>query len=68
MDRILPVAGTTMKAAEIAAAYNAKVLSLQKDTIRMQGDMVVKLINAAVNTPVPNSNNMETGRILNITA
>ena len=67
MDSIAAVSGASLKAAEIAAAYNAKVLALQKDAIRMQGEMAVKLINSATSAP-PAVGSMDTGRILNVTA
>ncbi|HOJ68294.1 MAG TPA: hypothetical protein PK379_10310 [Candidatus Hydrogenedentes bacterium] len=66
MDGITAISGTSMKAAEIAAAYDAKVIALQKDTVRMQGEMAVKLIQAATTSP-PVANGMDSGRILNVT-
>jgi len=68
MSSIAAISGTSLKAAEIATAYNAKVLALQKDTIRMQGEMAIRLINAATSEPPAASAGIDTGRILNVTA
>ena len=67
MNSVTAVSGTSMKSAKIASAYNAKVLALQKNAVRMQGQMAVKTINSAISAS-PAARGMNTGRILNVTA
>ncbi len=46
---------TRMSNVELAAVYDAKVVSLQKDMINMQGDMALKLLDAVAIDPAVGS-------------
>lgn len=39
--------GAALASAQLAAAYQAKTVALQKDVMDMQGDMALKLIESA---------------------
>ena len=46
---------TRMSNMELAAAYGARTASLQKDMLNMQGDMVLKLLDAVAMDPAVGS-------------
>lgn len=52
---------TGAQSISFGAEYQARVLSLQKDAMNMQGQMAIELINAAVVSP-------QSGQQLNVTA
>ena len=43
------VSGATMSTSQLAAAYQAKILSLQKSAMKQGGEEALKLIESAVN-------------------